>query len=413
VVEVRTEAAAAPVIPEEGFAAAAAPADDDDMVMLDAAMSEEEVAPAASMRTMASRGAPAAAPMIGGAMRREAMERSAAVKTVVQEIGDLFEYRVENPVTVHRNQSALVPILQRPFEGRRVLLWNRATREKNPMACIELKNTTGLTLEGGPVTVTDEDHYVGEAMLDTLKPDDRRFVPFAVELSCVVSSDNSYRDGPMVRVRLDRGVLRAEYFRFRSMTYTVRNKAKRPAVLYLEHPRELDWELVDSPKPDETTDNFLRFKLDLAPSGETTLVVNERTPGINQISFTDAGHEQIAHYLSVGWIDERTSKELGELATLREKSNQLSQEDRRLNDERTQLHKDQERIRANMGALKGGGEQKELVDRFVQKLNAQEDRLERISQEIKAIDQQRRELYAETQKRLNALTFSKELRPGE
>jgi hypothetical protein len=47
-----------------------------------------------------------------------------------------------------------------------------------------LTNTTGLTLEGGPVTVTEGDTYVGEAMLDTMKPDDKRFVPYAVELGC-------------------------------------------------------------------------------------------------------------------------------------------------------------------------------------------------------------------------------------
>ncbi len=80
---------------------------------------------------------------------RERAEKSVEVKTLTKEVGDLFEYSVDQPVTVHRNQSALVPILQRPFEGRRVLLYNRATREKNPMACIELENTTGLTLEGG------------------------------------------------------------------------------------------------------------------------------------------------------------------------------------------------------------------------------------------------------------------------
>src|SRR5262249_22808343 len=72
-----------------------------------------------------------------------------------RKLGDLFEYEIEHAVTIRRNQSALVPIVFRPFEGRPALLHNSRTRRDNPMRCVELKNTTGLTLEGGPVTVIE------------------------------------------------------------------------------------------------------------------------------------------------------------------------------------------------------------------------------------------------------------------
>src|SRR5262249_16194573 len=62
-----------------------------------------------------------------------------------REIGDLFEYQIEHPVTIRRNQSALVPIVLQSFEGRPVLLYNKDTRAENPMRCVEFKNTTGLT----------------------------------------------------------------------------------------------------------------------------------------------------------------------------------------------------------------------------------------------------------------------------
>ena len=214
---------------------------------------------------------------VRGPRRREAMEHSMVVKTLTKEVGDLFEYRVDHPVTVHRNQSALVPILHRPFEGRRVLLYNRATREKNPMACIELKNTTGLTLEGGPVTVTEADTYVGEAMLDTMKPEDKRFVPYAVELGCVVSQDEWTEEGPVFRAVVDQGMLLVEFYHLRRTHYAVRNKAKRAQTLFLEHPRSSGQELRDTQAPAETTDNFHRFQLELAASGRGELVVTERS----------------------------------------------------------------------------------------------------------------------------------------
>src|SRR5262249_50272226 len=75
--------------------------------------------------------------------------------------GDLFEYEIEHPVTIRRNQSALVPIVLRPFEGKPALLYNSRTRRANPMRAVEFRNTTGLTLEGGPVTVLEGGNYVG------------------------------------------------------------------------------------------------------------------------------------------------------------------------------------------------------------------------------------------------------------
>src|SRR6185312_6851412 len=118
----------------------------------------------------------AAAPAAMRQMRGKAKAAASSTPTQVRErkLGDLFEYEIEHPVTIRRNQSALVPIVLKAFEGRPVLLYNKATRAENPMRCVEFKNTTGLTLEGGPVTVLEDGAYVGEAMLDTLKPDEER-----------------------------------------------------------------------------------------------------------------------------------------------------------------------------------------------------------------------------------------------
>ena len=404
VVEVRTEAAAAPVIPEEAFGSAAL---EDEVLAEEEPMMEMAVAAApmasAPMKSMRAKGGPG-----GGPSRREAMERSAGVKTLTKEVGDLFEYRVDHPVTVHRNQSALVPILHRPFEGRRVLLYNRSTREKNPMACIELKNTTGLTLEGGPVTVTEADTYVGEAMLDTMKPEDKRFVPYAVELGCVVSQDEWTEEGPVFRAVVDQGVLLVEFYHLRRTHYAVRNKAKRAQTLYLEHPRT-GWELKDMPEPAETTDNFWRFKLELAAGGEETLTVLERTRGQRSWYFSSTGLEEVRFFLSSGFIDERVAQGVREVIALRDKVARLQQDEQQLHNERARLFKDQERIRANIESLKSGASQRELAVRFVTKLNEQEDRLEAIARELERVEREKREAQEEVNRKLQALAFTADL----
>ncbi|QRN96305.1 hypothetical protein JRI60_46055 [Archangium violaceum] len=407
VVEVRTEAAAAPVIPEEGYGGM----EEEVLAEVSADMAMEPPMPPAPAPGMA------AAPMMktfgavggrGGPARREAMERSAAVKTLTKEVGDLFEYRVDHPVTVHRNQSALVPILHRPFEGRRVLLYNRATREKNPMACIELKNTTGLTLEGGPVTVTEGDTYVGEAMLDTMKPDDKRFVPYAVELGCVVSQEDRTEEGPVFRAVVSHGVLLVEFYHLRRTLYTVRNKAKRAQTLYLEHPRT-GWELKDSPEPAETTDNFWRFKLELGASASEELTITERTTGQRTWYFSNTGLEEVRFFLESGYIDERVAQGVREVVAIRDRMVALDRQERKLNDERTKLFKDQERIRANIDSLKSGASQRELSERFVTKLSEQEDRLEAIARELESVEREKREAQEEVDRKIQALAFTADL----
>ncbi|NVJ07185.1 hypothetical protein HUW63_18305 [Myxococcus sp. AM001] len=411
VVEVKTEAAAAPVIPEESFGGAADMLRDAEMA---APMMSAMPAPApasAPRRSRAERGGqvPVGGSSSGGPKLREVMAQSAAVTTLTKEVGDLFEYGVDRPVTVHRNQSALVPILHKPFEGKRVLLYNRSTREKNPMACIELKNTTGLTLEGGPVTVSEDERYVGEAMLDTMKPNDRRFVPYAVELGCVVSIEDRTEDGPVFRVVVNAGMLMAEYYHLRRTTYLSRNKAPRAQVLYVEHPRQ-GWELAkDSPEPTETTEGYWRFKRELAAGAQDAFTVTERTRGQRQYLVSSMGGDEVSYFVSQRFIDEKMAGALKEVVAQREQVDALAKEEQRLLEERNQLFRDQERIRSNIESLKSGASQRELADRFVSKLNEQEDRLEAIAAELEKLARQRQEAQKALNRRIQALSYTADL----
>ncbi|RJS23946.1 hypothetical protein DRW03_10005 [Corallococcus sp. H22C18031201] len=403
VVEVRTEAAAAPVIPQEALMESAS------MLDMDGGLPGSMGGPAAAAPApMPKRSrARAEAPEASRSMR-EARLGTARVTTLTQEVGDLFEYRVDQPVTVHRNQSALVPILQRPFEGRRVLLYNRATREKNPMACIEFTNTTGLTLEGGPVTVTEAETYVGEAMLDTMKPGDRRFVPYAVELGCVVSVEDRSEDGPVFRAVVNRGTLMVEFYHLRHTRYLVRNKSTRAQVLFVEHPRT-GWELKDMPEPAETTDDFWRFRRELSPGTTQELTVAERTRGHRQYHVGEVGLDEVAFFLDSRFIDQGVAQALRDVVALRGQRAELTRTQEQLTEERNHLFRDQERIRSNLESLRSGASQRELTDRFVAKLTEQEDRLEAIGQELTRVEKERQRVQEEIQRRIQALSYESTL----
>jgi hypothetical protein len=78
------------------------------------------------------------------------LRESIDVHTKTQEVGDLFTYEITQPVDVGRGRSALVPILQASADAERVVLYNPAVREKNPMTAFRLKRPYRAHAGGRP-----------------------------------------------------------------------------------------------------------------------------------------------------------------------------------------------------------------------------------------------------------------------
>ena len=226
-VEVETESSAGPVMTEGALFDDAGGGGGEDLFMSDLAMDmpvAESAPPPAPMRKMA----------FGG--RATSVDKSAAkVETITQKTGQLFEYRIDRPVTVLRNQSALVPIVADEFEGGKKLLYNEAQRAENPYSVVDFKNTTGLTLEGGPVTVYEGEIYAGEAMMDTLAPEEERMLPYAVALEVEVKVDREQHDA-LVAQSILRGVWTQERAYYASTSYRLVNKGDRAKTVVIEHP---------------------------------------------------------------------------------------------------------------------------------------------------------------------------------
>jgi hypothetical protein len=302
-----------------------------------------------------------------------------------RKLGDLFEYTIEHPVTIRRNQAALVPIVLRPFQGRPVLLFQKSARAENPLRCVEFENTTGLTLEGGPVTVLEGGSYVGEAMLDTLKPDEHRLVPYAVELSVRVFDVFQSHDDRVSRVIVRNGQLTAQYGEVRQTTYTIHNKADAQSILYLDHTRgNDDWTLLEPDRPHEITESNWRFRLPLPPRQVTTFVVRQRRLRDHLYALTDVSPSQVGFWLEQRYLDATTAGVLRQVAAIQTRVAEAEATIQRLNNDRATIVSEQQRIRDNLKALGDRSSEKELRERFIRTLNQQEDRLEQISSELTA-----------------------------
>ena len=378
VVEVRESTGVLPPMAEAGVESV-------DSYMMEFAAADEAVSAGGGrverMRMAKSRAMPAAMMAAPAPMRASAVS-SVQTQTRERQVGDLFEYVIDNPVTVRRNQSALVPILLKPFAGRSVLLYQKQARAENPMRCVEFENTTGLTLEGGPVTVLDAGSYVGEAMLDTLKPTEKRLVGYAVELGVRVTDSIGTKKQAVARVKISGGTMWTYFGQESKTKYTFVSKADKEQVLYLDHPRPgTDWDLIEPDTPHEITENFWRFKLPLPPNATTAFTVVIRQPQSQTYGLSDLKDQTLAVWVKQQWIDAKTEKVLRAAFAIREEIAKQDATIQRLDAERAKVDADQKRIRENLAPLGDRASEKELRERYVRTLGQQEDRLEQMDKE--------------------------------
>ncbi len=330
---------------------------------------------------------------------------SVVTQTRERQVGDLFEYTIETPVSVGRNQSALVPILLKPFAGKSVLLYQKQARAENPMRCVEFENTTGMTLEGGPITVLDSGSYVGEAMLDTMVPKETRLVGYSVELAVRVL-DNIESDNQRVsRVRIKQGTMTAYYGQVQKTVYAFASKSDKEQVLYLDHPRPSEWKLVDSPTPHEITENYWRFKFALPPNAATKYPLTIERPLSHNYALIDASESQFEGWTRLGYLDPMTEKVIRASFVVRTKMAGFEQTIRDLDAERTRIGAEQERIRANLVPLGERASEKELRERYIRTLNAQEDRIVAIAAARTAASDSLSSATQELQESLNGVKF--------
>ena len=191
-------------------------------------------------------------------------------------LGDLFEYKLKDHVTIHKNESALVPIVQVHVAAEKVSLWNNSLGSQRPLRALWLTNSSPLTLDGGSFTVLEDEAFAGEGLTDPIKPGEKRLVSYAADLGVRVDAKSESRPQRVTRVRILRGVMSMTREMQQSTTYTVRDDDTTPRTVLIEHPLRVGWKLAaGTPKPEETTSNVYRFRVSVKPKETSKLEVEK------------------------------------------------------------------------------------------------------------------------------------------
>jgi len=328
--------------------------------------------------------------MDGGNPNAAAIAESLESGTTVgktRELGDLFEYKLHDRVTIRKNQSALVPILQSRIDAEKVSVWNPS--DSSVLRALWIDNSSGVTLDGGSFNVLEGDAFAGEGLMDAIKPGEKRLLSYAADLGVLVDAKQKSGAQRVTKVVISRGVMSQSTQERQECTYTIRNRDASPRTLVIEHPARTGWKLTDGQVPAESSASFHRFRISIDPMKTTTLAVKEYRPIMNTYVLTNLTDDEIKFFLTQKMINPEVEKALRKIVA---QKNDIAVVDGVINGRRAQISSisdDQQRLRENMKALKGSSEEKALVERYVRELNEQEDRVQALRHEISELQQKR------------------------
>ncbi len=340
-----------------------------------------------------------ALPLLGESI--EEMQRSVEQIAVGQERGALFEYRVQVPVSITRQQSAMLPVINQTVEAEAVSLYNPAQHAIHPFFAVRLTNTTNLTLMEGAVTVYYGDSYGGDALMGTLEPKGEQILTYALDLGVEVSRDQQDTRADILSVKIVRGVLHQQIKQRRTNRYTLTNRDQRTRQVLIEQPFDGQWQLIEPAKA-ERTRNFYRFRVPVeAGKGATLQVVEERTLE-ERYALLESDENTLQILLRNAKASEAIQRALQEILNRRKQITNL-QAAIRTHQERIQaIERDQERIRANMRELDRASD---LYKQYVQKLTQQEREIEEARQKIETLQKQLQDAQRELADYIQNLTI--------
>jgi hypothetical protein len=354
--------------------------------MFDAARAEVEfeyedtaIYAAAPPAPVMARGAKMAAPTRASfAESAAATVQSAATG---QAMGELFQYNVSGPVTVGRGQSAMVPIVSSPLNFKKDLIYNGAKMPTHPVATVRFNNETGLTLERGPVTVLENDEYVGEAVLPFTADQAEAVISYAVELGVHVKEEVK-TESQLQSLQIKEGYLLQNLYDIRRTIYRLDNRTAQVKKILIERSSGSGYVVFDTPAPAEKTLETERYQVE-SPAGKITeFMVQERYLRTRREALQNLSYQGLQRYFADKLLDQ---KAYDGLKTLLDAWAEIAGLEKAVADQeqqRSKIYAAQEQAQKNMQVLSNTGEEGKLRGRYVKQLTESEEQLAAINRTV-------------------------------
>jgi hypothetical protein len=305
-----------------------------------------------------------------------------APTATASKLGDFFQYAIDRPVTLPRQKSAMLPIVGKDVDATRVSIYNERTQAKFPLLGVKLKNTSGLHLNQGPITVFEGTNYAGDARILDLQPNEERLLSYAIDLGTEVNPVASSDNGRLTSLKAVKGILYTTTKLRETKTYTIVNRNDGERLVLIEHPVRNDFKLVDTDQPAETASDFYRFQVKVPAGKNDKQVVTEERIINESVQITNLDDNNIRIFLNNPVTSKKVKDGLDSAMKLRWAMAKTQQELRELERQLKVITDDQARLRANLKEMPATAA---AYKRYLEKFDQQETQIEKYQADIKKL----------------------------
>ena len=262
------------------------------------------------------------------------------------------------------------------------------------MNAAEIANSTGKTLDGGPITVYDANTYAGEALVETLKAGDKRLITYGIDLGARVTTAFDSSKANVREIHFSRGVLTTRNAIQETKTYTIKNVDPGRKTVIIEHKQRPGYKLLDA-KPSETTADAYRFEVNVGGNATESFAVREERVFDQTTSISSITPDVIATYLQNKALSDAGRRQLEQIA---QKKREVAANDGQLRQAQADLNnltQDEDRQRRNIDSLRNVAGQQNLVQQYASQLAAAEVKLAGLRDQQSELQRKKTALEAE------------------
>merc|ERR1711998_110577 len=196
-------------------------------------------------------------------------------------------YEIALPVSVKVNESAVVPITtldSSVLGAERVLVYDPKETEVNAKRAVHLKNNSDLVLANGAVSILEGGRFMGQAVFTPMLPGDDQIINYAEDTSVSIIKDtNSSTTVESAAPEFISGKLsglRLHSKQVRTTSYTIRNNSTDRSIskFYIDHTASTahgGFVITSSELRVKDVTGFSRYEVTLQPLEEVVVVVTE------------------------------------------------------------------------------------------------------------------------------------------
>ncbi len=253
------------------------------------------------------------AKQIGGILTAGVDPELIEAALTAEDLGNPARFIIEEKVSLPRQQSAMIPILEQAIDATRVSIYNQRVQAKHPLFGLKMKNNSKQSLMQGPIAIYDDEQYAGDARILDLQPGEERFVSYAIDIGTEVVPFDKVVPAPEMTARMENGHLQVQYKLRTTRTYVIKNRSPEGRKVVIEQPtrdgwkftearkviqlapgkkgddgmeKDATWKTGDVEKPSERTRDLYRFTVDVKAGETVKYEVSEELPRIDPFANT-------------------------------------------------------------------------------------------------------------------------------